>query len=256
MFVRSDERSTYLQGLAAYTQADRRKRYLTGLLSRGALGSFDPRTRYLSGPRRRGLLFGLGQDGSDSSSIDPFSAIDPTTPAFYENSPFLGPALNPNEGIVTTATGTYNVPFTLPGAPSLGQPISPIAGSTAAANAQVISDLPPGMSLNSQGNLIVTSTGQVVNPAVQAAQAAAAGVQAGGAIAQYVNANGQTVAVPAGYSVNAAGQLVPTQGIGAGVTTWLNSSTLIAGYLNSSVLIFGVVGFAAIKMLGGKKKRR
>jgi hypothetical protein len=258
MFVPSDHRSSYLHGMAAYTQQDRRKRYLTGLLARGVLGSFDPRTRYLSGPRRRGL-FGLGQDSSDGfTSIDPFSTdplgLNPSNDVLQSS---INPAINinPNEGIIYTNAGPFNVPYTLPGSPSLNQPVSAIPGSTAAANAQVIADLPPGESINSQGNLIVTATGQVLNPNVQLAQAAAAGAQSGAAIAQYVNSNGQVTAVPAGYSVNSAGQLVPLTGT-ASITSWLNSSSLVSGYLNSSVLIFGVVGFAAISMLGNKKKRR
>jgi hypothetical protein len=237
MFVASDPRSTYLQGLAAYTQQDRRKRYLTGLLARGVLGSFDPRTRYLSGPRKKRGLFGLGQDDSDGFSlVDPFS----TDPLGLNPPLVLQSSINP---MITDS------------APSLGQPISAIPGSTGAANAQVISDLPAGESINSQGNLIVTASGQVLNPNVQLAQSAAAGVQAGGAIAQYVNSQGQVAPVPAGYSVNAQGQLVPLSGT-ASITSWLNSSTLVTGYLNSSVLIFGVVGFAAISMIGNKKKKR
>lgn len=249
MFVPSDQRSTYLRGLGAIAHMDRRKRYLTGLLSRGTLGvGFDPRTKYLSGPRRRRGLLGLGQDGSDFDTIDSWAGLDSSS------------SMIPT---VTNASGTFEVPFTgspsnyfdAP-APSLNQPISAIPTTRGAADAQVLADVPPGYAINSSGNLVNASTGQVVNPAVQAAQTAAAAAQVGGAVAQYVNSAGQVVAVPPGYAVGSNGQLVASASPLAGLSAWLNSSTLFSGTLNSSVLLYGALGFAAFSLISNKKKKR
>jgi hypothetical protein len=217
MFVASNPRASYLQGLGAAMQMDRRQRYLTGLLSRGSLGSFNPRTRYLSGPKRRGL-FGLGQD---DNGVDIFSSLPDESLSTSLTDPVTGITY------IGTSTGTMEpVPFTGSSNPNVYQGLD-VPTAVLTPNTQV-----------GGGAISNTSTPLATAPT------------------SYVTPAGTVAAVPAGYTVSATGQLVPATSIaGSSLTSWLNSSTLISGELNSTVLLWGGLGLAAFSLLSKKKKR-
>lgn len=232
-------------------------------------GNFVPnaaRRIPLRAPRLRGLA-GLGQDFMDELPLDTSSyqdstPLDPTayggapitdpTPADYAASGFVAPVFEPSDFSLTPTDSSYG------GAPMIGPmplvDVGVLPLTPSEASAQLEPQAPLSQTPSIWASILKTASGLITPGAPAGGQ----GVTFGGSSVNLSTATqpkpGTTAvpgaAIPAGYALNAQGQLVPA----TGVMAWFSEPSAL-GVSNGVILAGGGVVVLLLLSMRGKGKK-